>query len=142
MGKDDGGASLGLSGEEPARHCRGHWSGLPSGEIPRAVGQLSPWATTTDPVLWSLCVQTTEPEHPGDCSAATGCSSLSHVQLFAVPGLQPARLLCAWDSPGKNAGAGSHFLLQGSNLCLLHCKRILYHLSPQGSPEKQEKPPR
>ena len=43
--------------------------------------------------------------------------------------LQPTRLLCAWDFPGKNPGAGCHFLLQGtlptqgSNphpLCLLH----------------------
>ena len=28
-------------------------------------------------------------------------------------GLSPARLLCAWDSPGKNTGVGSHSLLQG-----------------------------
>ena len=27
-------------------------------------------------------------------------------------GLQPARLLCPWDSPGKNTGVGCHFLLQ------------------------------
>ena len=26
------------------------------------------------------------------------------------PGLQPARLLCPWDSPGKNTGVGFHFL--------------------------------
>ena len=26
--------------------------------------------------------------------------------------LQPARLLCPWDSPGKNTGVGCHFLLQ------------------------------
>ena len=25
---------------------------------------------------------------------------------------QPTRLLCPWDSPGKNAGVGCHFLLQ------------------------------
>ena len=44
-------------------------------------------------------------------------------------GLQPTRLLCPWDSPGKNTGVGCHALLQGifltegSNLpllCLLH----------------------
>ena len=41
-------------------------------------------------------------------------------------GLQPARLLCPWDSPGKNTGVGCHSLLQGifstqgSNLHLLH----------------------
>ena len=28
-------------------------------------------------------------------------------------GLYPARLLCPWDFPGKNAGVGCHFLLQG-----------------------------
>ena len=54
-------------------------------------------------------------------------------------GLWPARLLCPWDSPGKNTGVGCHFLLQGifltqgSNLSFLHCRQILYHLSHQGS---------
>ena len=28
-------------------------------------------------------------------------------------GLQPARLLCSWNSPGKHTGVGCHFLLQG-----------------------------
>jgi len=28
-------------------------------------------------------------------------------------GLQPTRLLCPWDSPGKNTGVGCHFLCQG-----------------------------
>ena len=28
-------------------------------------------------------------------------------------GLQSARLLCPWDSPGKNAGVSCHFLPQG-----------------------------
>ena len=27
--------------------------------------------------------------------------------------LKPARLLCPWDSPGKNTGVGCHDLLQG-----------------------------
>ena len=46
-------------------------------------------------------------------------------------GLQLARLLCPWDSPGKNPRAGCHALLQGifrtqgSNLGLLHCRQIL-----------------
>ena len=45
-----------------------------------------------------------------------------------------------WNSPGKNTGAGCHFLLQGIfpnqglNPSLLHCRQILYHLSHQGSP--------
>ena len=50
-------------------------------------------------------------------------------------GLQLARLLCPWDSPGKNTGVGCHFLLQGIfptqelNPGLLHCRQILYLLS-------------
>ena len=56
-------------------------------------------------------------------------------------GLQPARLLCPWDSPGKNTGVGCHALLQGifptqgSNPGLPHCRQILYQLSHQGSPQ-------
>ena len=38
---------------------------------------------------------------------------LSHVQLLQLHGLKLARLLCLWDSPGKNAGLGGHFFLQG-----------------------------
>ena len=37
--------------------------------------------------------------------------SLSPVRLFATPWTWPARLLCPWDSPGKNFGVGCHFLL-------------------------------
>ena len=53
----------------------------------------------------------------------------SCVLLFATRWTVPARLLCLWDSPGKNAGVGCHvlfqvnFLTQGSNpylLCLPH----------------------
>ena len=39
-------------------------------------------------------------------------------------GQEPARLLCPWDSSGKNTGVGCHallqgtFLTQGMNLCL------------------------
>ena len=52
-------------------------------------------------------------------------------------GLQPARLLCPWESPGKNTRVGCHALLQGnlltqgSNPGLLHCRRIFSHLSHQ-----------
>ena len=44
-----------------------------------------------------------------------------------------------WNSPGQNTGVGSCsllqgiFLTQGSNRGLLQCRRILYHLSHQGS---------
>ena len=51
------------------------------------------------------------------------------------------RLLCPWDSPGKNTGAGCRallrgiFLTQGSSLSLRHCRQILYSLSQQRSPQ-------
>ena len=35
-------------------------------------------------------------------------------------GLQPAGLLCPWDSPGKNTAVHYHVLLQESNPHLLH----------------------
>ena len=47
--------------------------------------------------------------------------------------IQPARLLCPWDSPGKNTGEGCHFFLQGVFLTqgwnprLLLGSQILYH---------------
>ena len=54
-------------------------------------------------------------------------------------GLYPTRLLCPWDSPGKNTGVDCHslpqgiFPTQGSNPGLQHCRSILYHLSHQES---------
>ena len=37
--------------------------------------------------------------------------SLSRAPLLRPLGLQPTRLLCPWDSPGKNTGVGCHVLL-------------------------------
>ena len=66
------------------------------------------------------------------------CVSRSVVSDSLQPhGLQPTSLLCPWDFPGKSTKVGCHFLLQevfptqGTNLCLLHCKQILYHLNHQ-----------
>ena len=48
-------------------------------------------------------------------------------------GLQPTRLLCPWNFPGKSSGVGCHFLLQGIfpiqgwNPHLQHWQWILYH---------------
>ena len=62
-------------------------------------------------------------------------SHFSHVQLCATQGTV-ARLLCPWDSPGKNTGVGCHALLQGifptqglnqHLLHLLHWWVVLYH---------------
>ena len=63
------------------------------------------------------------------------CVSAQSLQTLRHYGLQPARLLCLWDSPDKNTGVGFPALLQGtfptwgSNprlLHLLHCRQILY----------------
>ena len=57
----------------------------------------------------------------------------SRVWLFPTPWTVASRPLCPWDSPGKNTGVGCHALLQGIfptqglNVCLLLCRRILYH---------------
>ena len=67
-------------------------------------------------------------------------SCFIHVQLLVTLWLYPARVLCPWDSPGKNTGVCCHFLLQGifptqeSNLGLLPCRQTLYQLSYEGSP--------
>ena len=54
------------------------------------------------------------------------CAQLfASVQFFATPWTVTHRVLCLWDSPGKNTGVGCHSLLQGLfptqqlNPCLL-----------------------
>ena len=60
--------------------------------------------------------------------------------LLRSHGLQPTRLLCPWDFPGKDAGVGCHFLLQGIFLIqglnphLLHQQVDTLPLSHLGSP--------
>ena len=39
-------------------------------------------------------------------------------------GLQPTRLLCPWNSLGKNIGMDCHFLLQGIFPTQTHCMQI------------------
>ena len=57
-------------------------------------------------------------------SRPPGPDSVSHSVMS--DSLWPTRLLCLWNSPGKNPLVGSHsllqeiFLTQGSNPCLLH----------------------
>ena len=65
------------------------------------------------------------------CCCLVAQSSVMSDSLWP-PGLQPARLLCPWDSPGKNTGVGCCALLQGifptkgSNLGLRHCRQTSY----------------
>ena len=74
-------------------------------------------------------------QYPHACQIA-----FSHTWLFQPYGLEPARLLCPWDSPGKNTGVGCHalqgiFPTQGSIpylLCLLHWQAGSLPLAPPG----------
>ena len=65
------------------------------------------------------------------CCAAQQCPTL-------LDPMDPARLLCPWDSAGNNTEGGCQALLQGIsstqglNSGLPHCRQILYHLNHQG----------
>ena len=59
-----GGLSWWSSGWEYACQCRGHGFDSWFRKIPHAVEQLSPWATTTEPVLWSPRTTTAEARVP------------------------------------------------------------------------------
>ena len=67
-----------------------------------------------------------------------GISEVKVIQL--CPTLWPHGLHSPWNSVGQNTGVGCLSLLQGifptqgSNLCLPHCRQILYRLSHQESP--------
>ena len=68
--------------------------------------------------------------------------SLSLSNSLGPHGLEPSRLLCPWDSPGKNTQVGCQALLQrifpiqGSNLSLLHLLHWQVSSLPLAPPEK------
>ena len=54
-------------------------------------------------------------------------------------GLKFSRLLCPWDSPGKNTGVGGHFLPQGifptqDQTCVSHIAGGFFTTEPLGKP--------
>ena len=67
--------------------------------------------------------------------------SKSESHSIVSDSLGPYGLHSPWNSPGQNTGMGSYslpkgiFPTQGSNPGLSHCRRLLYHLSHQGSPK-------
>ena len=84
--------------------------------------------------LFTLCSNGHVPSCACTCSAAQS--------ILRPFGLKSTRVLSPWDFSGKNTGVSCHFLFQGlfptqglnlHLLCLLHCRRILYSLSHQGS---------
>ena len=56
------------------------------------------------------------------CAVCVSCTVLS--DSLQPHGLQPASLLCPWDSPGKNTGVDSHALLQGIFPVLCYAKSL------------------
>ena len=73
------------------------------------------------------------------CVCVCVCDSFLVISNLCDP-MDSTRLLCSWDSPGKNTGVGCHSLLQGIfptqrlNPGLLQCRQSLFCLSHQGSP--------
>ena len=66
----------------------------------------------------------TVPAHSAPCTSPSipqpcVCVCVSHSVLsnsLRSHGLEPTRLLCPWDSPGKNTGVGCHFFLSPKRL--------------------------
>ena len=82
---------------------------------------MTPWTTELPGSYQHLCV--------------LSCLTLCDSRVCGPPGSS-----VHGDSPGKNTGVSCHALLQGffptqgSTPGLPHCRRILYHVSHQGSP--------
>ena len=73
----------------------------------------------------------------GEVAFSLSLSLVAKSCLTLETPMEPARLLCPWNSPGQNTGVGSLSLLQGikgSNPGLLRGRKILYQLSHKGSP--------
>ena len=105
-------------------------------EVPTRLGITSTQSPRKKVTRESTC--TLPPPSLSLLSQLPECMSVSCSVLFdslRPHRLQPARLLCPWDSPGKNTGMGCHALLQGifptqgSNPGLLHRRRSLCCLS-------------
>ena len=60
-----------------------------------------------------------------DAAAAAAAESLLVSDCVRPHRQQPTRLLCPWDSPGKNTGVGCHFLLQCVKVKSLSHARLL-----------------
>ena len=87
-------------------------------------------------MLWRSSVL----NHETTCANALSIYSESESYSVVSDSLRSHGLYSPWNFPGQNTGVGSLSLLQGIfptqglNSGLTHCRRILYHLSQQGSP--------
>ena len=103
-------------------------------------GLSRPRIKSTSPALAGRFFITEPPGKPHFCCVcvcvlvAQLCPTLCHPIDCSPPGSSVHA-----DSPGKNTGVGCHallqgiFMTQGPNPGLLHCRKILHHLSHQGN---------
>ena len=100
---------------------QGYWSGLPfpsPGDLPNPGIELGTPSLQADSLL---------PEPPLEAQSESENHSVVS-SFFLHHGLQLARLLCPWNSAGKNTVVGSLTILQGIfqtqwlNQGLLHCR--------------------
>ena len=94
----------------------GHWQQVVmpvrgEGDLCVLVWGLGLWSTEMQQEM-TLLTRVRRMETAVNMQMILGCSVLS--DSLQPHGLQPARLLCPWVYPGKNAGVGCHFLLQGN----------------------------
>ena len=130
---------MNLFAKQKNRHrCREQIYGHQEGKGKR--GGLEGWGWHVFSIIFKIEMRT-DYVAQGPLSVLCVCVLVSVMSdSLQPPGPSPARLLCPWDSPGKNTGVGCHSLLQGicltqgSNPDVLHCRQILYHLSHEGSP--------
>ena len=94
------------------------------------------------------CFKTSQPHYntwlipriPQGTSAALKSLKVKVTQLCPTLCNPVDYTVSPWNSPSQNTGVGIHFLLQQIfptqelNQGLLHCRRVLYQLSYQGSP--------
>ena len=96
----------------------------------------------------SLTITETWCHYTAECDLL--CCVLCVMSCSVVASLRPrgpTRLLCPWGFPSTNTRVDSHSLLhgifptQGLNKGLLHCRQILYVLSPCCPKDSQESSP-
>ena len=68
------------------------------------------------------------------CLVAQSCPTLCHPRLLCPRGILQARILEWVAMPSSRGSSKPRDPTQGSNPGLPHCRRIIYHLSHQGSP--------
>ena len=88
---------------------------------------------------WLDWLKTIQPKHMSGLPLCVPAMKLCPALFKPMDPLQRARLLCPWNSPGKNTGVDccallqGIFLTQGLNSGLPHCRQIIYPLSHKGS---------